>query len=177
MDNLTKHMDPKPIVIAVRFKFHKAEQQESDSIRDFFGRLKKLVETCEFGGYREETIRDWFMCGLKERTIQSKLLAVADLTLQLAVEKACAAELTEKNALHGGGVEEANKLTVTFPECFRCCKVNHSSDTCFFRNSRCHSCKKVGHIVKKCPVKVQNPESEKATWKPKPRSGKKRKKQ
>ena len=27
VDNLVKHLDPKPIVIAERFKFHKAEQQ------------------------------------------------------------------------------------------------------------------------------------------------------
>ena len=120
VDNLAKHLDPKPIVIAERFKFHKAEQQESESIRDFLARLKKLTETCEFGGYREEAIRGRFVCGLKERTIRRKLLAVADLTLQSAVEKACAAELTEKEtiALHGGGVEEANKVRVTFPECF-----------------------------------------------------------
>ena len=179
VDNLVKHLDPKPIVIAERFKFHKAEQQESESIRDFLARLKKLAETCEFGGYREEAIRDRFVCGLKERTIQHKLLTVADLTLQSAVEKACAAELTEKEtiALHGGSVEEANKVRVTFPECFRCEKVNHSSDTCFFRNSKCHGCQKVGHIAKKCPVKVQNPESGKSTWKPRPRSGKKKTKQ
>ena len=141
--------------------------------------MKKLAEICEFGGYREEAIQDRFMCGLKERTIQRKLLTVADLTLQSAVEKACAAELTEKGtiALHGGGVEEANKVRVTFPECFCCEKVNHTSDTCFFRNSKCHGCQKVGHIVKKCPVKVQNPESGKSTWKPRPRSGKKKTKQ
>ena len=48
VDNLDKHLDPKPIVIAERFKFHKAEQQESESIRDFLARLKKLAETCEF---------------------------------------------------------------------------------------------------------------------------------
>ena len=179
VDNLVKHLDPKPIVIAEHFKFHKAEQQESESIQDFLARLKKLAETCEFGGYCEEAIRDGFVCGLKERTIQRKLLAVANLTLQSAVEKACAAELTEKEtiALHGGGVEEANKVRVTFPECFCCGKNNHSSDTCFFRNSKCHGCKKVGHIVKKCPVKVQNPESGKAAWNPKPRLGKKKKKQ
>ena len=113
VDNLAKHLDPKPIVIAERFKFHKAEQQESESIRDFLARLKKLAETCEV----EEAIRDRSVCGLKERTIKRKLLAVADLTLQSAVEKACAAELTEKEtiALHGGGVEEANKVRVTFP--------------------------------------------------------------
>ena len=113
VDNLAKHLDPKPIVIAERSKFHKAEQQESESIRDFLARLKKLAESCEV----EEAIRDRFVCGLKERTIKRKLLAVADLTLQSAVEKACAAELTEKEtiALHGGGVEEANKVRVTFP--------------------------------------------------------------
>ena len=57
------------------------------------------------------------MCGLKERTIQRKLLAVAELTLQTAVERACAAELTEKEttALHGGSVEEAKKVAATFP--------------------------------------------------------------
>ena len=79
-----------------RFKFPEAEQQESDSIRDFLPRLKKLAETCEFGSYRKEAIRDRFICGLKERRIQRKLLAVADLILQSAVEEACAAELTEK---------------------------------------------------------------------------------
>ena len=104
------------------------------------------------------------MCGLKERTIQRKLLAVVDLTLQTALEKACAAELTEKEttALHGGSVEQTKKVAVTFPECFRCGKVNYSSDTRFFRNSKCHGCQKVGRVVKKCPEKTgkeQRPES------------------
>ena len=97
------------------------------------------------------------MCGLKERTIQRKLLAVVDLTLQTALEKACAAELTEKEttALHGGSVQQTKKVAVTFPECFRCGKVNYSSDTCFFRNSKCHGCQKVIHIVKKFPEKTR----------------------
>ena len=34
VDNLVKHLDPKLIVIAERLKFHKAEQQESESIRE-----------------------------------------------------------------------------------------------------------------------------------------------
>ena len=34
VDNLTEHLDPKPIVVAERFKVHKAEQQESESIRE-----------------------------------------------------------------------------------------------------------------------------------------------
>jgi len=159
VDNLAMHLDPKQIVIAEHFKFHKAEQQELESIRDFLARSKKLAETCAFGGYRAEAIRDRFVCGLKERTIQRKLLVVAELTLQTAVERACAAELTEKEttALHGGSVEETKKVAATFPDCFHSGKVNDLWDTCFFRNSKCHGCQKVGHIVRNCPAKEQKP--------------------
>ena len=65
MDNLAKHLDPKSIVIAEHFKFHKAEQQELESIRDFLARLKKLAETCEFQWRLSQrgdsgSIRVWF---------------------------------------------------------------------------------------------------------------------
>ena len=65
VDNLVKHLDPKPMDIAEHFKFHEAVQQESELIRDFLARLKKLAETCEFGGYCEEAIWDRFVCGLE----------------------------------------------------------------------------------------------------------------
>ena len=102
-------VDPKPIGIAERFKFREAEQQESESMRDFLARLKKMADTCGFGDYRKDAIRDRFVCGLKERTIQRKLVAAADLTLHTADERVCADELTENKttALHRGNVEEA----------------------------------------------------------------------
>lgn len=81
-------------------------------------------------------------------------------------EGVCCSELTEKEttALHGGSVEVTKRVVATFSECFRCGKANHSSDKCFFRNSKCHGCQKVGHIVKKCPEKEQKPESGKKKW-------------
>ena len=107
--SLAKQLDPKPIVIAERFKFREAEQQESESMRDFLARLKKMADTCGFGDYRKDATRDRFVCSLKERTIQRKLVAAADLTLHTADERSCADELTENEttALHGGNVEEA----------------------------------------------------------------------
>ena len=43
VDSLAQHLDPKPIIIAERYKFHKAEQGESESIRQFIARLQKLA--------------------------------------------------------------------------------------------------------------------------------------
>ena len=43
-----RHLTPKPIVIAERYKFHKYHQEEGQSIREFLAKLQKLAETCEF---------------------------------------------------------------------------------------------------------------------------------
>ena len=53
---------------------------------------------------------------------------VADLTLLTAVERACDAELTEKETtvLHGGSVAEAKKVAATFPECLRYSRKSQS---------------------------------------------------
>ena len=137
-----------PIIIAERYKFHKAEQEESESVRQYLAKLQKFAETCEFGAYRGEAIRDRFVCGLHSQAIQRKLLAEATLTLQTAVEKALASELTDKEAsgFHGDS-HDVRKVERTFPECFRCGKANHSAEKCFHRNARCLGCQKKGHIV------------------------------
>ncbi len=152
VDTLGQHLEPKPIVIAERYKLHKTEQTESESIRDYLAKLQKLAETCEIGGYREESIRDRFVCGLRSRSIQRKLLDEVELTLQTAVEKACAAELTERktSVLHGDAINRTEKKL----ECFRCGKNNHVPDSCFYRKTKCHGCQKYGHILKKCPTRV-----------------------
>ena len=63
------------------YKFHKAEQEQSESIRDYLAKLQRLAKTCDFGGYRDEAIRDRLVCGLRNRAIQRKLLGEAELTL------------------------------------------------------------------------------------------------
>ena len=160
VDTLIQHLEPKPIVIAERYKFHNAEQEQSESIRDYLAKLQRLAETCEFGGYRDEAIRDSFVCGLRNRAIQRKLLGEADLTLKLAVEKACATELTDRetSALQG---ESLNRLEKALPECFCCGKKNHSPDKSFRKSKRHHGCQNYGHIIKKCPDRLDNNSSKK----------------
>ncbi|XP_068738407.1 uncharacterized protein [Montipora capricornis] len=75
------------------------------------------------------------------------------ILLQSVVEKACAAELTEKetSVVHGDSVVKKVERS-TVPECFRCGKTNHTPDSCFHLKSRCHRCQKTGHIATKCTV-------------------------
>jgi hypothetical protein len=116
MDTLAQYVGPKLIIIAERYKFHKAEQEESESVGQYLAKLQKLAETCEFGLYCEEAIRDQFVCGLLAQSIEHKLLAVVSLTLQTAVKKTCATELMEKetSGFHGH-LHDVKKSGRNFP--------------------------------------------------------------
>ncbi|XP_021371365.1 uncharacterized protein K02A2.6-like [Mizuhopecten yessoensis] len=46
--------------------------------------------------------------------------------------------------------ENVNKFHSS-KECFRCGKTNHNADKCFYKNSKCPTCKDTGHLHKKCP--------------------------
>ena len=147
-------MTPKPIVIAERYKFHKYHQEEGQSIREFLAKLQKLAETCEFGGYRDEALRDRLVCGITSQTIRRKLLGEADLTLKKAVDIAVGMELTDKEITQISAVQQVHK--VQLQECFRCGKHNHSPDKCFYKLSECHIFKRKGHISPKCPQKISS---------------------
>lgn len=86
------------------------------------------LETCEFGGYRDEALRDRLMCGISSQTIR-KLLGEADLTLKKAVDIAVGVELTDKEITQISGDKQVHK--VELQECFRYGKHNHSPDKCF----------------------------------------------
>ncbi|CAL9699707.1 unnamed protein product [Knipowitschia caucasica] len=47
---LKGHFAPKPLVIAERFRFHKRNQEEGESVAQYVAVLKGLSEHCEFGG-------------------------------------------------------------------------------------------------------------------------------
>ena len=49
VDSLAQHVEPKLIIIAARYKFLKAEQDELETVGQYLAKLQKLAETCEFG--------------------------------------------------------------------------------------------------------------------------------
>ena len=55
---LRKHLSPKPLVIAERFRFHRRDQLSGESISNYVAELKKLSEHCAFGDSLKDSLRD-----------------------------------------------------------------------------------------------------------------------
>ncbi|CAB4015953.1 Hypothetical predicted protein [Paramuricea clavata] len=70
VSTLQKHLSPKPLEIAERFRFYKRNQQEGESILSYITELKKLTTHCNFASNLEETLRDRLVCGLSNQQIQ-----------------------------------------------------------------------------------------------------------
>lgn len=89
---LQEHFAPKPLVIGERFRFHKRDQEDGETVAQYVAVLKKLAEHCEFGDYLDEAMRDRFVCGLRTEAIQERLLTEKCLTFRKAVQVAISVE-------------------------------------------------------------------------------------
>ena len=162
------HLNPKPLVIAERFKFHKRDQKEGESIAQYTAALRRLADTCEFKDFLEEALRDRLVCGLYKEAIQRKLLTEAGLTLGRAYEIAQGMETAQKQAseFHASRVQEVKYVdsAAAAPKkpCGRCGKAGHHPDKCYFRNQRCRKCRRLGHIAKMCRQGKENDTADKS---------------
>ena len=98
MKLLKDHLSPKPLIIAERFRFHKRNQREGETVTQYIAELRKLAEFCEFGTNLNDSLRDRFVCGIRAENIQKCLLSEAALTLEKALEAAQAMETAAKDA-------------------------------------------------------------------------------
>ena len=67
---LKNHYEPKKIVIAERFHFHRRNQAVGESIADYVAELRRLSTHCRFEAYLEQALRDRLVCGIRSETIQ-----------------------------------------------------------------------------------------------------------
>ena len=93
---LKSHFEPKPLIIAERFHFHRHSQAMEESIGEYLAKLCRLLTHCSFGDYLEQALRDRLVCGIRSENTQKRLLAEAELTLKRAVEIAVGMEAAEK---------------------------------------------------------------------------------
>ena len=156
--------------VVERFRFPSRSQQQGESIADVFAQLQRLSEHCQFGETRQEMLRDRLVCGVRNTSIQRKLLAETDFTLDKALSTARAMETAERNTralrmsqpteetdVHnvrnrrsntaqpgGGGVDSG--------PCSRCGAKSHTPADCRWKSAVCHACR---HLARMCRSKQQ----------------------
>ena len=94
---MKNHLEPKPLIIAEQFCFHRRNQADFESESDYMTVLRKLAEKCDFRDYLSEALRDRLVCGLRSEATQ-RLLAEEDLTLKKAYEMAISMEAASRRA-------------------------------------------------------------------------------
>ena len=127
---LAAHYSPKPLVIAERFRFHKRNQEEGESVTMFVAALKRLSEHCEFDAVLNDTIRDRLVCGLRSEATQKRLLTERTLPLEKAIEISVSMELATK---------EAHQLSNTSAPLHKVSTGDKGAP------SRCYRCDRGGH--------------------------------
>ncbi|KAG1933985.1 hypothetical protein F2P79_020123 [Pimephales promelas] len=55
---------PKPLVIAERFRFQKRDQKEGESVTDYIVAIRQLSKDCEYGTHLDDALRDRLEKGL-----------------------------------------------------------------------------------------------------------------
>ena len=91
IDLLKAHFNPKPLVIAERFKFHHRSQEKPENVADYLAALRKCEEYCTFEDFLQQALPD-------SSAIQKSLLAESDLILKRALKIAQFMEAAAKQA-------------------------------------------------------------------------------
>ena len=84
-DILKKHYSPQPIKMVERYHFYNTKQLQGESLADYLAKLQKLASRCKFGAILEEALWDRLVCGIRDHSMQLRLLAEFDLSLKKAL--------------------------------------------------------------------------------------------
>lgn len=93
-----EHLQPKPSIMAERYKFRQRRQAYDESIVQYLAALKKLAKDCEFKDTLTDNLRDQFVCGVSSDLIRQRLFSEPDLTYAKALSLATSLEAAERDA-------------------------------------------------------------------------------
>lgn len=171
-------------VIFEQARFNKRVQGDQESVIDFIESLYQLAETCQFGAFKDELIRDRIVVGIRYAALSQKLMQDDMLTLDKAVKEAKSSELVKEHHEILKGDSEDGKINrirdkrkkrppkekgnsseerkdqknpsrPSVKKCYHCGKSPaHKRDECPAIEATCLKCKKHGHFAPVCKSNV-----------------------
>ena len=69
---LQQHFKPKWLEVAESYRFHRCFQEENESVSSYSARLRHLASTCNFGEFLNRSLRDQFVCGIRNPATRRK---------------------------------------------------------------------------------------------------------
>ena len=153
-----------------RAKFNRRDQREGESADSYITGLYALVEHCEYGGMKDELLRDRIVVGIRDKKLSDHLQVDPDLTLEKAkrlvrqreavkeqreemespgslLEVRCQQGLGRSNLKPRGGA----RVSQGGAKCSRCGRGRHQAGAkCPASNAECHKCHKRGHFKAQC---------------------------
>ena len=96
LDKFANHFARKKNVIYERAKFNSRFQAEGESVEAFINELISLARFCEYGGLKEEMIRDRIVVGIRDARLSERLQMDAELTLQKCLDQVRQSEQVKK---------------------------------------------------------------------------------
>lgn len=118
VDLLKQHLAPTTNVVAERYKFRKCEQHSSQSITDFIISLKAMSQSCNYGDFLPDALRDQFVAGIYDQSLRKRLLTEAQLTF----DSACSLARSWEAALNQN--QEIFSLTSSLSKIAAVCQQN-----------------------------------------------------
>lgn len=164
---LENHFTPKRIIIAERYKFMMRAQQPGESYMEFIAELRRLAQYCDFGATLNDSLRDRFVCGIRDVSVCKRLLSEDGLTLEKALQIASAQEAVERDAKEVKKETSASSQVFAVRsqppsqpakkgECYRCGSKDHYASACKHKSAKCNVCHKKGHLARVCRGKADH---------------------
>jgi len=92
IDAFDKHFKVKKNIIYERARFNQRSQLLGEPADCFVTEVHRLAENCEFGGMKNELIRDHLVVGIRESALSERLQLESELTLAKAKQFICQRE-------------------------------------------------------------------------------------
>uniref|UniRef100_A0A146LC45 RNA-directed DNA polymerase n=1 Tax=Lygus hesperus TaxID=30085 RepID=A0A146LC45_LYGHE len=170
------HYSPKSSITYLRYKFFTRKQEADESVEQYMAEMRNLSTPCEFSTLKDDLVRDLFICGVRDRKLQERLLHLGNIKPDKALEVCRTYSLVNEQvtkikkeeegevsidqiARHSkaqkrrGVSSQKPSSTGTKPIDCRYCGYTHSYGKCPAFGKQCNQCGLMNHFATACRAK------------------------